>query len=348
MTTVDLTAVVLWLGVTAYAVFGGADFGAGFWDLVGRGGRARAPRRGPDRRRDRAGLGGEPHLADLRPRHPLDGVPARVRGDHVDAVRAAQPGGARHRPARRRLRVPADRREPTGRRAAGAVFAISSVVTPFFLGAAAGAIACGRVPVGNAAGDPWTSWLNPTSVLVGLLAIAMCAYLAAVFLVADARRRSEPALAAYFLRRATLAGARRRRPGRRRDRRPPVRRPGPRRRADRSGLAARRRPVVLGPRRSSCSGDSAARDAGAGGRAPSSRSSGAGASPSTRTSCPGRCRSPTRPHRTARSVPCSSSSSSRRVVIAPSLALLYSLDQRSRLESHGLGTDIAEPAGHDG
>ncbi len=34
MTTVDLVAVVLWLGVTLYAIFGGADFGAGFWDLA--------------------------------------------------------------------------------------------------------------------------------------------------------------------------------------------------------------------------------------------------------------------------------------------------------------------------
>ena len=29
-----VVAVVLFLAVTAYAVFGGADFGAGFWDLV--------------------------------------------------------------------------------------------------------------------------------------------------------------------------------------------------------------------------------------------------------------------------------------------------------------------------
>ena len=34
VTTVQLTAIVLWLGLTAYAVFGGADFGAGFWDLA--------------------------------------------------------------------------------------------------------------------------------------------------------------------------------------------------------------------------------------------------------------------------------------------------------------------------
>ena len=46
----------------------------------------------------------------------------------------------------------------------GALFALSSVLIPFCLGAAIGGIASGRVPVGNAAGDPFTSWLNPTVV----------------------------------------------------------------------------------------------------------------------------------------------------------------------------------------
>ena len=45
MSRSDAVAVVLWTGVTAYAVFGGADFGAGFWSLVAgetdRGARAR-------------------------------------------------------------------------------------------------------------------------------------------------------------------------------------------------------------------------------------------------------------------------------------------------------------------
>ena len=54
-------------------------------------------------------------------------------------------------------------------RVLGAIFALSSVLIPFCLGAALGGIASGRVPVGNAAGDPWSSWLNPTSVLVGVL-----------------------------------------------------------------------------------------------------------------------------------------------------------------------------------
>jgi hypothetical protein len=47
---------------------------------------------------------------------------------------------------------------------------LSSIPTPFALGAMVGAITAGRVPVGNAAGDPFPSWLNATLILVGLLA----------------------------------------------------------------------------------------------------------------------------------------------------------------------------------
>ena len=87
------------------------------------------------------------------------------------------------------------------------VSGISSVLTPFALGAALGGIASGRVPVGNARGDLMTSWLNPTSITIGVIAVISCAYLAAVFLAADAVRRDEPALAAEFRRRALIAGA---------------------------------------------------------------------------------------------------------------------------------------------
>jgi len=68
------------------------------------------------------------------------------------------------------------------------LFALSSVLTPFALGTAVGAIAIGRVPVGNAAGNPVTSWLNPACVLVGALAVAFSGYLAAVYLAADSLR----------------------------------------------------------------------------------------------------------------------------------------------------------------
>jgi cytochrome d ubiquinol oxidase subunit II len=86
------------------------------------------------------------------------------------------------------------------------VFATSSILTPFALGAAAGGIASGRVPVGNAAGDPFSSWLNPTSILVGVLAVAFSAYIAAVYLCADSRRLGEPDLEAYFRVRAIASG----------------------------------------------------------------------------------------------------------------------------------------------
>src|SRR5207244_4390915 len=61
-------------------------------------------------------------------------------------------------------------------RAHGAVFAASSVITPFFFGTVVGGIASGRVPAGGS-GDPMSSWINPTSILGGVLAVLVCAYL---------------------------------------------------------------------------------------------------------------------------------------------------------------------------
>ncbi len=83
-------------------------------------------------------------------------------------------------------------------------FAVSSILTPFALGAVVGGIASGRVPVGNAQGDLVTSWLNPTSILIGVLAVVTAAYLAAVYLAADAVRVGRPDLAAAFRARALV------------------------------------------------------------------------------------------------------------------------------------------------
>jgi cytochrome d ubiquinol oxidase subunit II len=87
-----------------------------------------------------------------------------------------------------------------------AASAVSSVLTPFALGAAVGGLATGRVPFGNAKGDLLTSWLNPTSIFIGALAVAFCAYLAAVYLSADAARRDDGDLVAAFRVRALGAG----------------------------------------------------------------------------------------------------------------------------------------------
>jgi cytochrome d ubiquinol oxidase subunit II len=93
------------------------------------------------------------------------------------------------------------------RRFLGAAFALSSLITPYFLGAVVGGVASGRVPPGIAAGDVVTSWINPTSVLGGVLAILVCAYLAAVFLCADARREGAEELAEEFRLRALATAA---------------------------------------------------------------------------------------------------------------------------------------------
>jgi cytochrome bd ubiquinol oxidase subunit II len=85
-------------------------------------------------------------------------------------------------------------------------FALSSILVPFTLGAAIGGIATNRVPVGNAAGDMWSSWLNPTSIVIGTIAVATSAYLAAVYLAADAAHDRELTLERSFRVRALGAG----------------------------------------------------------------------------------------------------------------------------------------------
>jgi len=91
------------------------------------------------------------------------------------------------------------------------LFAASSLLVPFALGTAVGAIATNRVPVGNAAGHMWSSWLNGTSVIIGVLAVATSANLAAVYLAADAAHDQEHTLERGFRLRAlgsgVLAGA---------------------------------------------------------------------------------------------------------------------------------------------
>jgi cytochrome bd ubiquinol oxidase subunit II len=86
------------------------------------------------------------------------------------------------------------------------LFALSSILTPFALGAAVGGIASGRVPVGNAAGNLVTSWLNPTSIMIGVIAVAVGAHLAAVYLAADATRAGAAELVGGFRSRALLSG----------------------------------------------------------------------------------------------------------------------------------------------
>jgi cytochrome d ubiquinol oxidase subunit II len=189
-----VVAAALFVGVLAYAVFGGADFGSGFFDLTAGGAKRGARMR---------------TLVD----HSIGPV---WEANHVwlifvlvtwwtafpTAFAAAMTTlwlplmlalwGIVLRGASFAFRKYAATLAQA--RLYGVVFALSSLVTPFFLGATAGAIASGRVPA-EGHGDLITSWLNPTGIVGGLVAGGTCAFLAGSFLVADAARSGQDDLA---------------------------------------------------------------------------------------------------------------------------------------------------------
>jgi cytochrome bd ubiquinol oxidase subunit II len=205
MTRADVAAAILWTGATLYAVFGGADFGGGLWDLVA----------------DDAKHGERPRARIQRSLTPVweanhvwlifilvvlwtafpEAFGAIMSTLYVPIALAAvgivlRGAGFAFRKSVHRLQY---------RRAMGAAFAVSSVLTPFFMGAVVGAIAAGNVPAeGN--GDAFSSWLAPLPLLTGALFVAAGAYLAAVFLVVDSHRAGDKEMEGYFASRALAAG----------------------------------------------------------------------------------------------------------------------------------------------
>jgi len=91
----------------------------------------------------------------------------------------------------------------------GGVFALASTSSPFFLGACIGAVASGRLVVsanGEYTGDYLIGWINPISIFSAFFAVATCASMAAVFLTRDAQRSGESDLVELWRRRALASG----------------------------------------------------------------------------------------------------------------------------------------------
>jgi cytochrome d ubiquinol oxidase subunit II len=201
MSEADVAAGILWIGATLYAVFGGADFGGGLWDLVA-GDAEKGERPRALIQRSLTPVWEANHvwlifiLVVLWTAFP-DAFGAVMSTLYVPLALAAvgivlRGAGFAFRKSIRSLEA---------RRAAGAAFALSSVLTPFFMGTVVGAIAAGNVPAGGE-GDAFSSWLAALPLLTGALFVASGAYVSAVFLVADARHAGDGELEGYFARRA--------------------------------------------------------------------------------------------------------------------------------------------------
>jgi len=188
--TFDLAFVhgmILLAGVVLYALFGGADFGGGIWDLLARGKRADAQRQeiaraiGPVWEVNHIWLifvivvtftVFSPVFAAISTALyiPLSivvvGITLRgaafvFRAYAHDVVIAQQHWGR--------------------------VFAVASSITPVLLGMCAGAVASGKIRIedGKITSSLWTPWLGAFPIVIGLLALATCAYLAAVYLTVE-------------------------------------------------------------------------------------------------------------------------------------------------------------------
>ncbi len=205
MSKADACAAILWIGATMYAIFGGADFGGGLWDLIA-GDAERGERPRARIQRSITPVWEANHvwlifiLVVLWTAFP-EAFGAIMSTLYVPLALAAL--GIVLRGAGFAFRKSVD--SLPAQRALGAAFAVSSVMTPFFMGAVVGAIASGNVPAeGN--GEAFSSWLEPLPLLTGALFVASGAYLAAIFLVADSHRGGDKEMEGYFAARALGAG----------------------------------------------------------------------------------------------------------------------------------------------
>src|SRR4051794_24888616 len=175
----EIPLLLILLGIVAYAVLAGADFGAGIWIVVS-GKRHEALR---DHAHHAMGPVWEANHVWLifvivvswtaYPRAFASITSTLSIPLFIAAIGIVLRGAAYALRAQTETGALATRIER--------ILGLSSILTPFALGATVGGIASGRVPVGNATGEEFTSWLNGTSITIGLLSVATAWYLAAVY-----------------------------------------------------------------------------------------------------------------------------------------------------------------------
>jgi cytochrome d ubiquinol oxidase subunit II len=207
MTQAGAAAALLWLSLTAYAVLGGADFGGGVWDIFAFGPRAHAQRQAVARAMGPVWEANHVWLifmiTGLFTTFPIvfSSLSVALYVPMTIALLGIVMRGAA-------FAFRAHGQEAVGPLSTwGIVFGGSSIIAPFFLGTAAAAVASGdiRIAGGQVVSGFGTGWSTPFAVVVGLLGVSLCAYLAASYLMVETE--DDPQLQSDFRRRALAASA---------------------------------------------------------------------------------------------------------------------------------------------
>ncbi len=203
-------AVLLWLSIIVYATLGGADFGAGVWQffVFGSGKKAAAEREiithaiGPVWEANNVWLvylvvglfTGFPIVAGTLATSLFIPLSLALIGIVLRGAAFA---------FEESIPQSFDVHAIYGR-----MFSAASVFTPFLLGTCAAAVASGqlRVKNGQVPVAVFGPWLTPFAIIVGLMGLAICATLAAVYLTVEAEQQQKPELIEAFRIRALLAG----------------------------------------------------------------------------------------------------------------------------------------------
>jgi cytochrome bd ubiquinol oxidase subunit II len=201
-------AVLIWLSLITYAALGGADFGGGIWDLFSLG-----PEQDDKRRLIVNALGPVWEANNVWLIYLVVGLytvfplVASTLAIALFIPFSLALIGIVLRGASFAFRTQFGN-SVTLREAWGRAFGIASMVTPFLLGACAAAVASGEIHVRNGASPValFHPWLTPFALVIGAMALALCATIAPIYLTVEAKRAKQQQLEDTFRIRAFIGG----------------------------------------------------------------------------------------------------------------------------------------------
>jgi cytochrome d ubiquinol oxidase subunit II len=209
MAPVDLLLIVMLIGLTLYAVLGGADFGVGVWECI-------------------TAL----QSSEMERRHMYKAIGPVWEANHVWLIFVLlillNGFPIAFAALSRALWLPLllalcgivfrgagyvfwtyGRDSGAAHTAWEGIFAVASTTTPLFLGASAGSIASGKLAItesGQYLGDYMMGWISPLAVFSSFYLVAMCAYLSAVYLAREARQIGDDDLLEIWRQRSLSTG----------------------------------------------------------------------------------------------------------------------------------------------